>query len=160
MGFFEDITLTHSIEIKALPERIFDFLVHLEKNYQTWHPKDHVLFNWLKGNGWEEGSVAYAEEYLHDKLHRLKFLVTKVIPYKEIEYVPVSRLLRIYFPKNTFNVEQHGDTCVFTATSTIRVGWLVRKLAKGKLEHGLESVRTHMREEGENLKQILEKDTV
>jgi len=158
MALLEDVTLTDSIEIKTTPEKVFDFLVHLvdDESYRAWHPEDHVALRWLKGSLWEEGSVVYAEEYIHGKLHKLKFLVTKVVPNREIEYVPVSRFLRRYFPKNTFTVEPKEETCVFTATGTYRVGWLVRTFARKRLERGLSSVRKHMKEEGENLKRILE----
>ncbi len=98
----------------------------------------------------------YAEEYIHGKLHKLKFVVTRVVPGKIIEYAPVSRLLRIYFPKNTFTVQPKGDVCIFTASGTYRVGWLVKTFARKSLERGLSSVRKHMKEEGENLKRILE----
>ena len=102
MALFEEITLTDSIEIRTSPEKVFDFLVHLvdDKSYRIWHPEDHIAFRWLKGKPWEEGSEVYAEEYIHGKVHKLKFIVTKVVPGKEIEYVPSSRLLRRFFPKN------------------------------------------------------------
>ena len=158
MALLEDVTLTNSIEIKTTPEKIFHFFVNIvdDKSYRAWHPKDHVAFRWVEGRPWEEGSVVHAEEYIYGKLHKLKFIVTKVVPDKIIEYAPVSRLLRIYFPKNTFAVQQKEGTCIFTATVTCRVGWLIRTFAKKKLEHGLSSVRNHMKEEGENLKKILE----
>jgi hypothetical protein len=156
MKLLEEVTLQDTVEIRATPGRIFDFLVHLEENYTAWHPEDHVSFRWIKGNAWEEGSVAYTEEYLHGKLHKLKFLVTRMVPEREIAYAPLSRILRIYFPGNRFSIEPRGETSLFTATASIRVGWLVKKFASGKLEHGLSSVRKHMKEEGENLKRILE----
>ena len=156
MGFLKDIIIRHSIEIKTTPEKIFDFFAHLEKKYKTWHPDAHVVFRWIKGKPWEEGSILYAEEYLHGKLHKLKFRITKVVPNREIEYVPLFWLLRIYFPKNTFTIEPKGENCIFTATCSIRVGWLFKKLAKNKLEFGIECVKKHMKEEGENLKRLLE----
>lgn len=70
--------------------------------------------------------------------------------------MPVSRLLRIYCPGNAFVIEPKGDGCVFRATGCIRVGRLVKVFAKRKLETGLASVKKHMKEEGENLKRILE----
>jgi hypothetical protein len=51
-----------------------------------------------------------------------------------------------------FIIEPKGETCIFTATGTFRIGWLVRTFAKKKLEQGLLSIRKHMKEEGENLK--------
>ncbi|MCK5311342.1 MAG: hypothetical protein KAJ62_04495 [Desulfobacteraceae bacterium] len=55
-----------------------------------------------------------------------------------------------------FTIEPKGETCIFIAAGTFRVGWLVRTFAKKKFEQGLLSIRRHMKEEGENLKRILE----
>jgi len=158
MALLNEVTLTDSIEIKTTPEKIFGFLINLvdDESYRAWHTDDHVSLRWIEGQPWEEGSVVHAEEYIHGKLHKLTFVVTKVVPNAEIEYVPVSRFLRKYFPKNTFHIEPKEGTCLFTATGTYRVGWLVRTFAKKRLDRGLSSVRKHMKEEGENLKRILE----
>jgi hypothetical protein len=74
MVFFEDRVLTESIEIKTTPEKIFNFLTGIvdDVSYRAWHQKDHVRLRWLEGKPWAEGSVMYAEEYLHGKLHKLK----------------------------------------------------------------------------------------
>jgi len=159
MKLLEDVVLTDSVEIEVTPEKVFDFFLQIvdDASYRAWHPADHVAFRWIKGKPWEKGSVAYAEEYIHGKLHKLKFLITEVVPNRRIAFVPLSRFLRIYFPRNTFTIERRGDSCVFTASGCLRVGRLARVLAKKRLEHGLSSVRRHMKEEGENLKQILEK---
>jgi len=161
MALLKEQMLTYPIEIKTTPEKIFDFFFHLvdDESYRAWHPDDHVAFRWIKGHPWEEGSVAYAEEYIHGKLHKLKFVITKLIPNRLIEYAPTSWFLRMYFPKNRFTVEPKQGACIFTAQGTIRVGWLIRTLAKKRLERGLSSVRKHMKEEGESLKRILEADT-
>jgi len=158
MALLEDVTLTDLIEIKTTPEKIFSFLTNLvdDESYRAWHPDDHISLRWIEGQPWEEESVVHAEEYIHGKLHKLKFVVTKVVPNEEIEYVPVSRFLRRYFPKNTFSIEPKEGTCVFTATGTYRIGWLARTFAKKRLERSLSSVRKHMKEEAENLKRILE----
>ena len=45
------ITLKDSIEIKATPEKVFEWLVQRMKDkesYQAWHP-DHVDIRWIKG---------------------------------------------------------------------------------------------------------------
>jgi len=161
MALLKEQILTDSIEIKTTPEKVFDFFFRLVDNesYRAWHPDDHVTFRWIKGHPWEEGSVGYAEEYIHGKLHKLKFVITKLIPNRLIEYAPTSWFLRIYFPKNRFTVEPKQGACIFTAQGTIRVGWLIRTFAKKRLERGLSSVRKHMKEEGESLKRILEADT-
>ena len=158
MKLLEDVTLTDSIEIKATPEEVFSFFMGIvdDASYQAWHPEDHVSFRCIKGEPWRKDSVAYAEEYIHGKLHRFKFLIKEVVPNRKIELVPLSRFLRIYFPRNTFLIESRDHSCVFTASGVLRVGRLAKLLAGRKFEHGLSSVRKHMKEEGENLKRILE----
>ena len=98
----------------------------------------------------------YAEEYLHGKLHKLEFKVTKIVPNRHIEYTPTSRFMRRFFPKNEFIIEQKGDTCLFIASGTFRVGWIAKTFFKKAIENGLSSTRKHMKEEGENMKRILE----
>lgn len=158
MKILEDIVLIDSVEIGVSPERVFDFFLKMvdDVSYQSWHPADHVSLHWIRGNPYEEGSIAYAEEYLHGKLHRLKFRISKVVPNREIEYVPVSRLLRIFFPKNRFEIKPRGDSCIFTAEVHLRIGRIAKAFAKRKLEVGLSSIQKHMKEEGQNLKRILE----
>ncbi len=159
MKLLEDIVVCDSIEIHTTPDKIFEFFLQIvdDASYRAWHPEDHVDFRWIKGEPWQEGSVAYAEEYIHGKLHKFKFLIKKVVANREIELVPLSRFLRIYFPRNTLLIEPRDGSCVFTASGVLRVGRLAKLLAKKKLEQGLSSVRKHMKEEGENLKRILEK---
>ncbi len=158
MAFFEDRVLTDTIEINTTPEKVFQFLTSIvdSESYQAWHKEDHVAFRFIKGEPWVTGSVIHAEEYIHGKLHKLKFIITKIVPNKKIEYAPASWLLRKYFPKNEFIIEAQGDTCRFIASGTYRIGWIGKTLFKKKLAEGLASIEKHMKEEGENLKQILE----
>jgi uncharacterized protein YndB with AHSA1/START domain len=158
MKLLEDIVLTDSVKIGVPPEKVFEFFLQIvdDATYRAWHPDDHVAFRWIRGNPWEVGSVAYAEEFLHGKLHKLKFSVSKVAPNREIIYSPVSRLIRMFFPENRFEIEHSGDGCIFTAKGHFRFGRIAKALAKQKLEVGLLSVRKHMKEEGENLKRLLE----
>ena len=160
MKLLEDIVLSDSIEISTTPDNIFGFFLRIvdDASYQAWHPEDHVAFRWIKGEPWQQGSVAYAEEYIHGKLHKFKFLTKEVVPNRKIELVPLSRILRIYFPWNKFLIEPvDGRSCVFTASGLLRVGCLARLLARKKIEQGISSVKKHMKEEGENLKRILER---
>jgi hypothetical protein len=161
MALLKEHILTDSIEINATPEKVFEFFFNLvdDESYRAWHPDDHVALRWIKGHPWEEGSVVYLEEYIHGKLHKLKFVVTKLIPNRLIEYTPTFWFLRMYYPKNRFTVEPKQGGCIFTAQGTLRVGWLIRTFFKKRLERGLSSVQRHMKEEGEHLRQILEADT-
>lgn len=158
MPIFEDMVLTDTIEINTTPEKVFQFLTGIvdSEGYQAWHKKNHVAFRFIKGSSWKVGSVMVAEEYIHGKLHKLKFVVTKVVPNEKIEYAPTSWLLRKYFPKNEFTIEAQGEGCRFIASGTYRIGWIGKTLFKKKLEEGLSSIQRHMKEEGEHLKRILE----
>ena len=89
-------------------------------------------------------------------MHKIKFRIQEVVPNKKIEFVPFFWFLRIYFPKNTFAIEQKGDVCIFTATVHLRIGRIAKKIAKNHIKDGLASVRKHVKEEGENLKRMLE----
>lgn len=147
-------TLKDSIEIKANPEEIFEGLVKVfssAENFKVWH-KDHVRCQWLKGKPFEEGSILYVEEYLHNKLHKLKFVVTRLEPGRKIEYkllFPVS----VICTGGAFTIEPKGETCFFSATLFFRMGWLFSIFGKNRVD----AIKKHMKEEGENLKMILEK---
>ena len=143
------ITLRDSIEIKTTPEKIFDFFVHFEENYLAWHP-DHVKSYWI-GKPAKEGSILYCEEYLHGKLHRMKFRITKVELNRKIVY-KLSFPMPVIYPKGSFIIEPRGKSCIFTATLSFRFGRLFSKLTKDRVE----AVKKHMKEEGENLKRLLE----
>ncbi len=142
MVLFDEEVLTDSVEIQATPDKVFDFLTGIrdDESYRAWHPEDHVAFRWLRGEPWQVGSVAYAEEYLHGKLHKLKFQVTEVVANRKIVYAPASRLLRVFFPHNVFLIEPKGEACVFTASGSTRIGRLARALAGNKVEAGLRGV--------------------
>jgi hypothetical protein len=129
MKLMEDVFLTDSIEIRTTPEKIFEFFYSLvdDASYRAWHPDDHVAMRWTKGSPWQEGSVIYAEEYIDGELQKLTFVVTRVVPNREIEYVPVSRFRRRYAPKYTFSVEPKDTSSVFTAAVHVRVPLLPRK---------------------------------
>ena len=149
------ITLKDSIEIKAKPEEVYQWLVQRfasKENYQAWHP-DHVDIRWIKGEPLQEGSIVYAEEYLHGELHKLKFRIIKVVPDKEIVYralFPAS----LFAPGNAFIIESDGKGgSVFTATGLLRAGPLFKKFGQERFE----ATKQHMKEEGENLKKALER---
>ena len=160
MSIFEDVMLKDSIDIKAHPEDVFNFITSIvdDDSYKAWHKDDHVSFKWLKGNPWEKDSVLYAEEFIHGKLHRFKFKITEVVKNQRIEYTPTSRFIRKFFPKNEFIIEPKGDSCRFIAQGTYRIGKIGKLFFKKSIEKGLSSVKKHMREEGENLKHILENE--
>ncbi|MDI6883195.1 MAG: SRPBCC family protein [Patescibacteria group bacterium] len=147
------ITLKDSIEIKTTPEKIEEWLRNLGEYYKEWHP-DHVKWVNVTG-GLDEGDIIYFEEYLHGKLHKFKCKITKIERNKKgvIEFKGLSFLERIFAEKGSFIIEPKEDSCIFTATLSSRFSWLISIFFKEMIE----VVKKHMKEEGENLKRLLEK---
>ncbi len=69
-----------------------------------------------------------------------------------------SYFIRKFFPKNEFLIEQKGESCLFTASGAYRVGKIGKIFFGKSIERALSSVKQHMKEEGENLKSILESE--
>lgn len=142
----------HTISIHSTPENIFRFFEDMEENYTLWHPQ-HICFRWEKCDGLKEGNISYFEEKIGDERFKTKVIYTRVIPGRYIEFVPVNRLMRIFLRKMTFRIEPDSSQCIFTAKVILKwVGPIAKKLNEKKFE----LIRRHMKEEGENLKTMLE----
>lgn len=70
------------------------------------------------------------------------------------------KLLEDVIIKDSIEIEPTARGCMLTAEGHLRVGKLAKIFAKKKLDEGLAAVRKHMKEEGENLKCILETGSV
>jgi hypothetical protein len=150
------ITLRDEIEIEATPELIFEWFSQFDANYLEWHP-DHVACEFLEGTFCQEGSIVYSEEYLHGELHKLKMRTTRFEPNSLIEY----RVLGM--PSwGSFTVEPRGEASSFIAELHFGLGVplfdkVIDPILKRLLSTQLEALQTHMKEEGQNLKAILER---
>lgn len=146
------LTLVDSIEIKASRDKIEDWFKHLDQHYTDWHP-DHVKGEFLTG-GFDEGDICYFEEYLHGRLHRLKFQMNSVRKNGAsfFEYGLMGTLGKLLGAKGTFEIKPGEDASTFTATFSFRGGRLISKVMKGEIE----ALKLHMQEEGINLKKIME----
>lgn len=147
------ITLKDTIEIKTTPDKIAEWLRNVDKHYKDWHP-DHVRFVKVTG-GLEVGNIFYFEEYLQGKLYKGRYRITKIEENKKrvVEFKGLSFLDRIFGTKGSFIVESMENSCLFTATHSLRFGWLISRLFKGLIK----AMEKHMKEEGENLKRLLER---
>jgi hypothetical protein len=138
-------------QIRTTPERIFAFFEEMDANYTRWHP-DHILFDWVRGRGVREGNRFRFEERIGGHLKKQTFEFTRVEPNRHIEFAPTVRLIRWLMPRLSFHVDRQGDHCAFTARIVVRTGPLGARLNRREFD----AVRRHMREEGENLKRLLE----
>ena len=143
------MTLTDSVEIAVEPPVIFGWFRDIEKNYKSWHP-DHVGWTHVSGQ-FKEGALCHVEEYIHGSLHKMKAVYTRIIEDRTIEYefgFPMSLIC----PGGTFDIRPANGKSIFTAMLRFRGGRLASWLFRSRME----AVKVHMREEGQNLKRILE----
>ena len=155
------ITLRDTIEIKTSPEKIFQWFTHLDKNFQSWHPKDHVECRYLKGSPLEEGSILYFEVYLLGKLQKAKYYITKVESNSRLEY-KVGFPFSLFGGRGAYIVEPSGNNSLFIQDTYIGtkipfLGSVTDKLIQILLGRLNEAFKQHMTEEDRNLKKIMEK---
>ena len=147
------IRLRDVINIETAPGKVYDWFLHLEDNYLSWHPA-HVSCKYLKGNPLEDGAVLYAEEYLHGRLHKLKFKLREAVPKREFTYQIYPGL------GGAFKIRPTETGTEFTAQ--IDIGWsipflgtLLDRFLETAFSGHIESIRQHMKEEGVNLRTLL-----
>ena len=152
MALFERMVLKDTVEINTTPEKIWEFFVNMDKNYKAWHPEDHIVFRWTKGRPMEEGSTIYAEEVVGGKLLKGKVTCVDVVPNRKFALKPPFP--RSLFCKYEYLIEPRGKKTAFTAITHLKYPGFARKHIQSLIEVG----EKHVREEGENLKKILERN--
>ena len=122
----------------------------MAEHYTDWHP-DHVSAEWVHGEPNQVGSILEAVEDLGGTREVLQLEMTSIDPPHGFEYRirgPISLLL----PGGAFAVVSAGGGARFTATISYRFGRLTECLFNRRTA----ALRSHMKEEGENLKRIVE----
>ncbi len=148
------IRLQDRIEIRTKPEQVWNWLDELPQFYRSWHP-DHISYRVLHGSLSTVGSEVECQEYLHGKLHTMRFRVTKVVPNKRVEYI-IKGLGRGAFETQTAGERMHFVAELDIGSAAPIIGWTIDKLFQAFFTARLDSMQQHMREEGQNLKTILE----
>ena len=151
MWLMTERVLTDSVEIDTTTDRLWDFFTDMEKNYKAWHQGDHVECRWTKGKPHEVGSIVYAEEVLAGKLCKISMICTKIEMKRRIEYRTLFPL-SLFHPRSMYLIEEKGKRTVFTAINHFRVPRLFGR----RVETLIEATEKHIKEEGENLKRLLE----
>lgn len=150
------ISLRDRIEIQTTPHQVFAWLERMPQEYKAWHP-DHVDCRVIHGSMLEVDSEIECEEYLHGKLHSMRFRVTRVVPGKRIEFI-IERMGR-----GAFEVQAKDKSVLFEAELDIGSENPIMGLAFDLFfsiffQQRIDAMRQHMKEEGENLKVILESE--
>jgi hypothetical protein len=81
---------------------------------------------------------------------RMRF--TLIEPGHAIEFAPVSLLFRLFLPRISFRITPENGALRIEQQIQIRIGPIGATLNRRQFD----AVRRHMREEGENLKRLLE----
>ena len=156
MGIFKKYIIKSSTEINTSPEKIWDFFLNLESNYQKWHPAEHQFFHWTKGKPLEVGSKFDSKETVAGHKTKLKGVCTESVKNKKIVFKPVWPISFIC-PKIEWNFKQQGEKTIFTAQTHFKFGRLFLMFKKDAVKEMMEITKKHMDEEGVNLKNILER---
>jgi hypothetical protein len=146
-----------TVEIDTPPERIFEWFCHLDDNYRSWHP-DHVSCRHVRGHDLQDGAVLYAEEYLHGRLHRLKFRLTEVEAGREFRYRIFPGVSGGFRTRPTEKGTEFVAE-IFLGWSVPVFGGLVDAILKVLFSNHVGAIRQHMREEGINLRALLSAGT-
>ena len=151
------ISLKDAIEICTTPKQLFTWLERLPREYPSWHP-DHVACKVISGSMLEVGSEIECQEYLHGKLHSLKFRMSRIVPDKRVEFSIMG------MGRGAFEVESIDDHVRFIAELDIGadipiVGKFFDLIFTWFFAERVKAMKQHMVEEGCNLKEILEKNS-
>jgi uncharacterized protein YndB with AHSA1/START domain len=149
------MTLVHEVNINASPEKTWEFLINIEKNYKAWHPDDHILFQWVKGAPFEEGATFYAEQNLMGEKVKYKGKITYCIPGSKIT-MKFSFPLSLITEKIEMIVEDHGSHSTFKHVTYMKFKLLSRTIFKKRNIRLLNDMDCHVMAEGANMKRIIE----
>lgn len=152
MALIEHVTLSNTVQIASTAEAVWNFFANLETNYKRWHPQDHVSCRWIKGRPHEVGSIVEAVETLAGKARTIRMTCVDVVPNKRIEY-RTGFPLSLFHPSSTYLIGSDGaGTVRFTAIDRFRFPAPFRRF----LAPLLAITDQHIKEEGTNLKRLLE----
>lgn len=140
--------------MKASPSAVYHFFETMDDHYTQWH-SDHIEFRWIGGGGLAQGEKAYFEERIGRELQRKPVQFTEVVPDRYIEFKPTARVVALLMPHISFAIDPNSDGCEVTRRIKVRTGPIGARLNRREFD----AVRTHVREEGENTKRILENDS-
>ncbi len=155
MTLQKQMTLVHDVVIKTSPEKIWRFLINIENNYPSWHPKDHILFQWTNGAPFETGATFYAEQYMMGEKVKYKGKIIECIPMEKIT-MKLSFPLSLITEKIEMIIENHDTYSTFKHITYMRFRFLSRTIFRKQNIRMLNYLDTHIKAEGENMKSIIE----
>lgn len=148
--------LADSAFINASPKTVEDWLKDLPSHYTEWHPA-HSKCEVFGDDITSPGTEFSFEELLHGETHHLRARVSSVSHENglTIQYVVLGALSRSLGMKGAFQLQPNSGGCLFTATISV---WPPMWLCNILFGSQMKNLAEHMKEEGENLKTILERN--
>jgi hypothetical protein len=143
--------LEQSVSMAAAPARAYRFFAEMEARYTRWHP-DHIAFRWLQDARLEVGARFYIEERIDGRVLKRTMRFTRLEPDSHVEFAPDLAIMRFFLPRIVFAIAPTPEGCRVTQQVHVRIGPIGRRLNR----RGFAVVEQHMKEEGENLKALLE----
>ena len=144
--------VSDTVDVDVPPDRVWRWLAGLAEHYQDWHP-DHVSAVWEQGEPNQIGSVLKVVESLGGHREELRFEMTEVDPPRRMGY----RILGshgVLLPCGAFTITPDDGGSRFTASIRYRFSVVTEWFLRQRVA----ALRTHMREEGENLRRLVEAD--
>ena len=151
-GFY-DFHFEDQIAIDAPPSSGFAFFENMQANYRRWHP-NHLTFEWKRGPGLAVGNEFRFEESIAGKRRVKTTRIIEVIPDRYFAFTMVNPFFRFFLPRLSFGFEPQAGGFRFRAEIHLHgIGPMGRRLNRREFN----AVQTHMAEEGQNLKELLER---
>ncbi|MEM7110851.1 MAG: SRPBCC family protein [Chloroflexota bacterium] len=148
--------LQDSTIINAPATAVFSFFDNMADNYTRWHP-DHHSYRWVEGNKCETGAIFAFDETVGGERQQKEMRFTNVTVDRYLEFEPTNRFIRLLMPRLSFGMEPvDSNICRFEAKIHLRIGPIAAWLNRREFN----AVRQHMREEAENIKQLVEAEMV
>lgn len=121
------IQLKAKEKINCSTEELFDKLANLDKIYTKYCPDEHIICKYIKGDPLTIGSVLYFEEYIGNKLNKMKYKVKNVIDNRIVVF-------QAMFPRSLFNIKlfftiEKQKNCIHFERN-IHVGFKSKKIGK------------------------------
>jgi len=151
------LEIVDKITIKSTPDKVYNTLVFFfqsTEHYKLWH-KDHISCRWKKGKDFSTGSILIAKEYIHGTIYKLGFSIIRCEQNSGFKYkmlFPFS----IICSGGSFKMVSKGTDTEMLAQLNFRFGFLLKVFFKNTIE----SLQNHMKEEGLNIKEMIEKGQV
>jgi uncharacterized protein YndB with AHSA1/START domain len=142
--------LSDTVDVNVPPDRVWAWLAGLAEHYRSWHP-DHVSAVWELGAPNQVGSVLRVVEYVGGHREELRFEITEVDSPRRMGY-RVLGSHGMLLPSGAFSVTPDDGGSRFTASIQYRFGVVTERFFRRRIA----ALRTHMREEGGNLKRLVE----